>query len=61
MAKLVIYVPEQRFEYDLSEENAESFRQAIADEEEYPWAFDDFADFWVSDTDPEMEVEFVDD
>lgn len=60
MAKLVVFIPEQTFEYDLSEDNAEYFREAVRDKDTDPWAFDDLADFWVSDTDPEMEVEFVD-
>lgn len=60
MARLVVRVPEQTFSFDLDDENAESFRQAIADEDENPWAFDDLADFWVSDVVPEVEVEFVD-
>lgn len=57
MARLVITVPEQTYSYELSEENAAAFRSALNDEDEY--AFEDLADFWVSDTVPEVEVEFV--
>jgi hypothetical protein len=59
MAKLVLYVPEQRYEFELSDENAEAFRQAIEDEDENPWAFDELADMWISDIDHNVEVEFV--
>lgn len=59
MARLVVRIPEQTYSYELDDVNAEAFRQAIEDEDEYPYAFDELADFWVSDTVPEMEVEFV--
>jgi hypothetical protein len=59
MARLVVHIPAQTYSYELDDESAEAFRQAIEDEDEYPYAFDELADFWVSDTVPEMEVEFV--
>lgn len=59
MAKLVIYIPEQRYEFDLDDNSAERFRAALADTDN-EWAFEDMADSWVSDVHVEMESEFVD-
>lgn len=57
MAKLVVYIPEQRYEFELDDETADDFRAAQADEEN-PWGFDDLADMYVSDVHVEMETEF---
>jgi hypothetical protein len=55
MAKLVIYIPEQRYVFDLDEEVAEEFRSGLADDVD----IDYIADPWISDVYVEMETEFV--
>ena len=58
MARLVVHIPEQTYSFDLEEEQAEWFREALADEEN-EYAFFDLADSWVSDVHVDMETEFV--
>jgi hypothetical protein len=57
MARLVVHIPEQTYSFDLDDDTAQDFRNALADEDN-EWAFYDMADMWVSDVHVEMETEF---
>lgn len=57
MARLVVRIPEQTYSFDLDDDTAQEFRNALADEDN-EWAFFDMADTWVSDVHVEMETEF---
>lgn len=55
MAQIVIYIPEQRYVYDLDEDYAKYIRDGLADDEH----IGDLADSYISDVYVEMETEFV--
>jgi hypothetical protein len=57
MAKLVVHIPAQRYEFELSEENEKYLREAWEDDDD--WAWEDATDNWVSDVNVRMESEFV--
>lgn len=65
MAKLVFYIPEQTYSFDIEDDDQIAmFRQAVIDDEAGdPYVFMEAADIWTSDVHSaiEMEVDFEDD
>jgi len=54
MAKLVITIPAQVFEYDIDDETADEYYASEPDDQY------DFFEAWVSDTWPDMDWKLVD-